>query len=113
MTSNERLSEYVQLVSDYLEKKDVTNIKSISEITDSLIGALELDKKVLIEKFVSIVGEEFVNRLKTSDEERYFGIVQMICLSSIAYLNSMGDPLYFVAQMSFATDWFLYQSLNI
>lgn len=93
--------------------RNEAHVKDLETTLNAIIKTNNLDKGQLVSKWVQISGEEAFEHLKSKDLDEYFKIMPLIFKSSSEYLNKTNDYLYMVAELVIATDWVLYQSINM
>ena len=115
MEKENSLDNLVSSLLSFLEKmiynKDRDSIVSIDNKLNKIFKII--DKEQLITKFVQINGEDVFDRLKVNDLESYYKILPLIIKSGYSYIKETGDYLFLIAQLSIATDWYLYNKINL
>lgn len=119
---NQNVSLDRKLVVSLLEKllslteesnRDQDHVKDLESQLNLIIKNNNLDKEQLVTRWVQISGKDIFDHLKPTTLDEYFKILPVIFKSSSEYLNKTGDYLYMVAELVIATDWVLYQSINM
>lgn len=110
--------QVVSLLEDLLvlvesKSKDGQSIINLSNKLDLIYNTNHIDKERLISKWIQISGEDAFKRLQVTNIEEYFKVLPAIFKSASMYLNKTGDYLYLLAELSIATDWYQYQSINL
>lgn len=113
MDNMKEVSLFLDEITPFLTSGNADDIDSIRLRVDSLIISLGLNKKQLITKWIEVNGEDAFKVLKVETSELYFKVLNIILLSSIEYLNSRNDPLYFIAELSIMSDWYSFRALDI
>lgn len=115
MEKENSLDNLVSSLLSFLEKmiynKDRDSIISIDNKLNKIFKII--DKEQLITKFVQINGEDVFDRLKVNDLESYYKILPLIIKSGYSYIKETEDYLFLIAQLSIATDWYLYNKINL
>lgn len=119
---NQNVSLDKSLVVSLLEKllslteeknRDETHVKDLESCLNNIIKISHLDKEQLVSKWVQISGEDAFNRLKAPNLDEYFRTLPVIFKAASEYLNKTNDYLYMIAELVIATDWVIYQSINM
>lgn len=119
---NQNVSLDKSLVVSLLEKllslteeknRDEAHVKDLETCLNDIIKISHLDKEQLVSKWVQISGEDAFNRLKVSSIDEYFKTLPVIFKAASEYLNKTNDYLYMIAELVIATDWAIYQSINM
>lgn len=119
---NQNVSLDKNLVVSLLEKllsltvesnRDESHVKDLEKQLNNIIKENKLNKEQLVSKWIQISGEDTFNHLKTTNLDDYFKLLPAIFKSSAEYLNKTNDYLYMIAELVIATDWVLYQSINM
>lgn len=119
---NQNVSLDKSLVVSLLEKllslteeknRDEVHVKDLETCLNDIIKISHLDKEQLVSKWVQISGEDAFNRLKVSSIDEYFKTLPVIFKAASEYLNKTNDYLYMIAELVIATDWAIYQSINM
>lgn len=119
---NQNVSLDKSLVVSLLEKllslteeknRDEAHVKDLESCLNNIIKISHLDKEQLVSKWVQISGEDAFNRLKVSSIDEYFKTLPVIFKAASEYLNKTNDYLYMIAELVIATDWAIYQSINM
>jgi hypothetical protein len=105
------LTQLQSIIED--KEKNESSIIEIDKTITSIIQNSKLDKERLVTRWIQINGEDPFKKLQVNTVEEYFKILPIIFKSSATYLEQTNDYLYLIAGLSIATDWFLYQGINL
>lgn len=93
--------------------RDESSIIDIDKTLSSIIQDSNLNKEQLVTRWIQINGEDPFKKLQVSTVDEYFKVLPIIFKSSAEYLSGTNDYLYLIAELVIATDWFLYQGIDL
>lgn len=95
------------------EEKNIGLVQHLNTKLNSIFQESGLDKQLLITRWIQISGQEAFDRLKVDTLDKYLKVLPLILKTSAIYLNKTNDYLYLLAELSIATDWVLYQIIDL